>query len=122
MSDSIATSTDDATLPRAPILFALGQLALLAVVPASATVWLVSAELALLVAFGLAFARTAAPIRSVVAYVGLTALLAGLAVAGWRVGDALSFGAALLVGAAATLAYGLHRYELVRLGLLAEAP
>lgn len=112
-----STSPADGALPavpRAPVFLALGQFALLALVPRSATAPLAAAELALLVAFGLTLVRTAAPLRALGAYAVLTVSLFGLAVAGQRAWGMWG-GTALLVVLAALLAYGMHRYELVAL-------
>lgn len=110
--------------PLAPTVFAIGIIGLLVVFPAEmagAPVGLGGLELVaglFVLALGATLGRTAAPLLAVgwflASVVGLSAVAIGL----WRAHDSLWLGALGLTLAGATLAYGLHRYERVRLGLV----
>lgn len=113
-------------LSLAPTAFAIGMVGLLVVFPAEmagANVGRAGIAAGLLVfGLGATLGRTHAPGRAVgwflASVVGLSAVAIGL----WRTSDRLWLGALGLALAGATLAYGLHRYERVRLGLVEAGP
>jgi len=102
-----------------PYAVALGHLLLLALVPEGTGITIrLPAEAGLL---GMLLSETptvGTPLRFGAAFLGTVAVLLGVAGAGFAAGG--TGGAALaLTLVAASLGYGLHRYELLRLGLLA---
>lgn len=108
--------------PLAPTAFALGIVGLLVVLaPGGPLARLGIAVGAVGIVLVASLVRTEAPLRAVgwflSSFVGLSAVAVGL----WRTSDALWLGALGLILAGATLSYGLHRYERVRLGLVAGA-
>lgn len=114
--------------PLAPTVFALGMVGVLGVFPTAMTggpAGLGGLELVaglFVLALGATLGRTAAPHLAVGWYVGAVVGLSTIAIGLWRAHDSLWLGAFGLTLAAATLAYGLHRYERVRLGLVETEP
>lgn len=103
---------------RPIFVFAAGQFALLALFPEGVPLGrLVLAEAGLLGTLAGSVVRTPDPSRTVAvtlaAFLGLGALLR----AGRLWGDAVWISGALLIGSVAIVSYGLHRYELVLMGL-----
>lgn len=101
-----------------PYAVALGHLLLVASVPGgTGLAVLVPAEAGLL---GLLLSEAPAvdaPLRFGAAFLGTATVLIGVAAAGFAAGGPVGAALALAV-VAATLGYGLHRYELLRLGFL----
>lgn len=108
-------------LPLAPTVFALGTVGLLVVLVPDAPLWRRGTAAGLLALVLVAsLLRTEAPRRAVLAFLASVVGLGAVAVGLWRASDRLWLGALGLILAGATVAYGLHRYELVRLGLVED--
>lgn len=107
--------------PTAPTAVAVGMVGLLVVVPSTGVPEPVAIAIAAavgVVALGWSLVRTGAPLPALAWFLGSFLALAGLAVGVWLVGEPLWLAALGGVAAAALLSYGLHRYELVKLGLV----
>ncbi len=109
-------------LLAAPFVFALAQLAVVALfLPDAPLGQLVLIEAGLLIVLASPMAKSDKPIRAIIA---MLLAFTGLGVIGWGVlqsSDALWPIALTLAGSTAIAAYGLHRYERVRLDLIEEA-
>lgn len=117
--DRARLHADGWVIPPSVAVFAVGQLAILLVVPRGAPLPLVVAAEAI-VSLPLVASLLRVGLRATATF-GLAAVaLGGLAVTGLLIFESLWVAALVLVLVLATLAYGLHRYELVALDLEPE--
>jgi hypothetical protein len=104
-----------------PVAFAVGQVVLVALFPENgAMLPLTLCEVGLITVLISPAAEHDAPLRTVLATLLAGAVLGLVAWAGLASTEGLWAGAVALGGGVAIGAYGLHRYELVRLNLLAS--
>lgn len=102
-----------------PYVLALGHLGLAVLFPDGPTLQaLALVESGFLLVLGGPFLRRGADLRVAVAPFVAAAVLFGAVAAGLRWLDSTAAAALVLAIVAGLLAYGLHRYELVRLGLV----
>lgn len=104
--------------------FVVGQLSLIAIVsPTSVSLSgpVLVVELGLFILLAAAVLRPESSVRGLAVFAVLAAVLAGIVLTGVRVSDQLWLVSTVFIAVTGLLLYGLHRYELVALGLLDEA-
>lgn len=115
------TASTVPNLPTAPTAVAVAMVGLLVVVPSIGAPESVAIGIAAtvgVVALGWSLVRTGAPLPALAWFLGSFLAVGGLAVGVWLAGEPLWLAALGGVAVAALLSYGLHRYELVKLGLV----